>query len=89
MKKSARPKKTNIYTGIDIGSANIRCAILDFDQVENKNTILGIGSSLSTGIKSGNIISREKLIEEIEKALVEAEKTANVKVENVWIISIR
>lgn len=85
MKKGARPKKTNISTGIDIGSANIRCAILDFDQDGNKNTLLGIGSAVSTGIKSGNIISREKLVEDIEKALTEAEKTAGVKVESAWL----
>ena len=69
MKKNARPKKTNIYTGIDIGSANIRCAILTYNQAEDNNTLLGIGSTSSTGIKSGNIVSRDKLIEDIEKAL--------------------
>lgn len=85
MNKGARPKKTNIYTGIDIGSTSIRCAILDFNQVERKNTILGIGNTSSTGLKGGNIVSREKMIEDMEKVLIEAEKAANVKVENVWI----
>ncbi len=85
MKKNARPKKTNIFTGIDIGSANIRCAILTYDQTEDKNTLLGIGSTSSTGIRSGNIVSRDKLIEDIEKALTEAEKMANLKVETVWL----
>lgn len=85
MKKGARPKKTNIYAGIDIGSANIRCAILDYNQMENKHSVLGIGSAVSTGIKSGNIISREKLVEDIERALIEAEKTANVKVDSAWL----
>jgi len=85
MTKGARPKKSDIFTGIDIGSANIRCAILDYNATENKNAILGIGSAQSTGIKSGNIVSRDKLIEDIEKALTEAEKMANKKVETVWL----
>jgi len=85
MTKSARPKKTDIFTGIDIGSANIRCAILDYNSTDNKNSILGIGSSQSTGIKSGNIVSRDKLVEDIEKALTEAEKMAKKKVEVVWL----
>jgi cell division protein FtsA len=85
MKNSTRPRRTNIFTGIDIGSANIHCAILAYDRTENTNTLIGIGSTTSTGIKSGNIVSRDKLIEDIEKALTDAEKMANLKVETVWL----
>jgi len=85
MTKNGRPKKTNIHTGIDIGSTNIRCAIIETDIAENSNKLLGIGSSYSTGINRGSITNREKFMEEMEKALVEAEKMANVKVENVWL----
>ena len=45
MKKNTRPKKINIHTGIDIGSAKIRCAIIETDIVENTNKLLGVGSS--------------------------------------------
>jgi cell division protein FtsA len=85
MKKGSRLKRTNIYTGIDIGSANIRCAILDFDQDENKHTLIGVGTSTSTGIKGSSIVSREKLIEDIEIAVIKAEKAASVKVDNAWV----
>jgi len=83
--KNVRAKKTNIHTGIDIGSAKIRCAIIETDMVENTNRLLGLGSSVSTGINRGSITSREKFLEEMEKALVEAEKMANVKVERIWL----
>jgi len=83
--KNSRTKKTNIQTGIDIGSAKIRCAIMETDIVENTYRLLGVGSSISTGINRGSITSREKFIEEMEKALVEAEKMANVKVEYIWL----
>ncbi len=85
MMKNTRPKKTNIHTGIDVGSAKIRCAIIESDVVENTYKLLGIGSSDSSGINRGNIINREKFLEEMEKALIEAEKMANVKVEYVWL----
>ena len=49
MKKNARPKKTNIHTGIDIGSANIRCAIIEADIAENSYKLLGIGSYILQG----------------------------------------
>jgi len=85
MTKNIRPKKTNIHTGIDIGSSKIRCAIIETDVVENTNKLLGVGSSESTGINRGSITNRGKFLEEMEKALVEAEKMANVKVEYVWL----
>lgn len=83
--KNTRTKKTNIHTGIDIGSAKIRCAIIETDIVENANRLLGVGSSVSTGINRGSITSREKFLEEMEAALVEAEKMANVKVDRIWL----
>ena len=85
MIKNTRTKKTNILTGIDIGSSTIKCAIIEADGVENTNRLLGIGSSDSTGINRGSITSREKFLEEMEKALIEAEKMANTKVENIWL----
>lgn len=85
MMKNTRPNKANIHTGIDIGSAKIRCAIIETDIVKNTNKLLGIGSSDSTGISRGSITSREKFLEEMEKALVEAEKMSNIKVEHVWL----
>ncbi len=83
--KNARPKKTNIHTGKDIGSAKIRCAIIETVIVGNTNKLLGIGSADSTGIKQGSITSREKFLEEMENALTETEKMANVKVDYVWL----
>ena len=83
--KNSRTKKSNIHAGIDIGSAKIRCAIIETDTIENANRLLGIGSSISTGINHGSITSREKFLEEMEKALVEAEKMANTKVEHIWL----
>ena len=83
--KNARAKKTNIHAGIDIGSAKIRCAIIETNTIENNFRLLGLGSSISTGINRGSITSREKFMEEMENALVEAEKMANVKVEPIWL----
>jgi len=75
----------NLHTGIDIGSSKIRCAIIESDIVENTYRLLGIGSSPSTGISRGSITSREKFLAEMENAIVEAEKMANVKIDHVWL----
>ena len=83
--KKPRTKKINLHTGIDIGSSKIRCAIIESDIVENTYRLLGIGSSPSTGITRGSITSREKFLAEMENALVEAEKMANVKIDHVWL----
>jgi len=83
--KKARTKKMTVHTGIDIGSSKIRCAIIESDIVENTYRLLGIGSSPSTGITRGSITSREKFLAEMENALIEAEKIANVKTDHVWL----
>jgi cell division protein FtsA len=83
--KKVRTKKMNLHTGIDIGSSKIRCAIIESDIVENTYRLLGIGSSPSTGITRGSITSREKFLAEMENALIEAEKMANVKIDHVWL----
>lgn len=83
--KKARTKKINLHTGIDIGSSKIRCAIIESDIVENAYRLLGIGSSPSTGITRGSITNREKFLAEMENALIEAEKMANIKIDHVWL----
>ncbi len=62
MMKNSRPKKMNIISGIDIGSAKIRCAIIANDDINNTNKLLGIGTSNSTGNKSWKYNKSRKIL---------------------------
>ena len=76
----------NLVSGIDIGSEKIYCAIgLRFPET-SKVKLLGIGiSSVDESFKKGTISNRNKLINQIEIAVNEAEIMADQKINNAYI----
>jgi len=83
MKRLKKNVEKNCHVGLDIGSSRVVCAIVTTDVVEKRIKLLGLGEAHSTGIKKGCIIHRDRTIEEIEKALADAEMMANTKVSRV------
>ena len=76
----------NLVSGIDIGSEKIYCAIgLRFPET-SKVKLLGIGiSPVNESFKKGTISNRNKLINQIEIAVNEAEIMADQKINNAYI----
>jgi cell division protein FtsA len=85
MKKMNRAQRGNIQVGIDIGSSQIVCAIAEVEPIEKSIKLLGIGTSPSTGMSQASIVHRDKIINEMEIAVNDAETMADVKVEHAWI----
>ena len=85
MTKLTRTQDKNIQVGIDVGSSKFCCAIAEIISSNQYVKLLGIGSSSSTGIKKGSIIHRDKTIEEMEKAVTDAEIMADIKVNRSWL----
>jgi len=74
-----------LMVGIDIGSANITCAIGQADSSINRIKLRGISSTLSTGIKRGTITNRNELIDTLEKVINDTERMANIKITNAFL----
>ena len=74
-----------LMVGIDIGSANITCAIGQADSSINRIKLKGISSTLSTGIKRGIITNRNELIDTLEKVINDTERMANIKITNAFL----
>jgi len=85
MKKLSRTQDKNIQVGIDVGSSKFCCAIAEIDPSNQNVKLLGVGSCPSSGIKKGSIIHRDKVIEEMEKAVTDAEIMADIKVNRSWL----
>jgi len=84
MKRGTQSQGQNITVGIDIGSSKVCCAIGEL--LEDKSTkLLGIGIVPSKGMNRGNIVHRDQLIEQIEKAVQAAEMMADISVERAII----
>ena len=72
-----------IITGIDIGTTKIAVVITECS--ENEICILGFGESPSNGLKKGIVVDMDQTIDSLSKALSEAEKQADVEVEEAFV----
>ena len=85
MKIISKNKSYNLSVGIDIGSSKICCAIGQTNNSNTKIKLLGLAITKSSGIKKGVVTDRDKLIETIEKVLIDAEIMANIKVKSAYL----
>ena len=81
IKKGTLIQNQTILAGIDIGSNKCCCSIGKINHETGKIKLLGIGESVSTGMKKGSIVDRDKVIENIEDAVRDAESMAQVKID--------
>lgn len=75
-------KKGDIVVGLDIGTTKI-CAIVG-EKTESGIDIVGIGSSVSTGLRKGVVINIDSTVESIRKAVEEAELMAGYEISSVY-----
>jgi len=75
-------KKGDIIVGLDIGTTKI-CAIVG-EQTKNGIDIIGVGTSVSSGLRKGVVINIESTVESIKKAIEEAELMAGTEITSVY-----
>jgi len=83
-----RNKKSEMITGIDIGSTSIRIAIgeYSFNNKGDKDLqIIGAVEVPSTGICRGAISSIEEAISSVSHALEEAQRLVGLYIEHCWV----
>ena len=74
-----------IITGIDIGTTKIAVVIAEWIKIKNTINILGVGQSISDGLKKGIIVNMGQTIDSLTKALNEAEKQADIKINSALV----
>jgi cell division protein FtsA len=75
-------RKENLIVGLDIGTTKI-CAIIA-SMTDSGLDIVGIGTSVSRGLRKGVVINIESTVEAIKKALQEAELMAGCEINSVF-----
>ena len=76
--------RKSLITSLDVGTTYVR-AIIGEERSRNEINIIGIGTSLSKGMKEGGIMDLEKTIEAIEQAVEQAERMSGVEVHEVFV----
>lgn len=80
-------KNLPIYTGVDIGSTEVRCIIgyLGADGTSNYS-IAGVGTAPCQGVRKGVIVHPDEVAEALHAAIEEAERQAGVRVKTASVL---
>ncbi len=74
----------NYWAAIDIGTTKI-CALIARYNSKGNLDVVGVGRSLSLGLKKGVVVDITATVESIKKAVEEAEKMACIKIESAAV----
>jgi len=75
----------NIFTGIDIGTSNIRVVVSEYGKESKMPKIIGTGMTESRGLRHGYIINTNEAADSIREAISQAEKQSNIKIKKAFI----
>ena len=76
--------KSDLIVGLDIGTTKI-CAVVG--QLNESGTIevVGIGNSVSTGLRKGVVVNIEQTVQSVRKAVEDAELMAGCEINSVYV----
>lgn len=75
--------KDQIIVGLEVGTSKT-CAVVG-EVLEGGNImIIGVGQTASRGVRKGEIVDMDAVLQDIHQAVSEAEENANVEIRNVY-----
>ncbi len=76
--------KSDLIVGLDIGTTKI-CAVVGELSDDGNIDIVGIGTSVSTGLRKGVVVNIEQTVASVRKALEDAELMAGCEIRAVYV----
>ena len=77
--------RVNYFTGIDIGSSQVRVVVAQKDSQTEEIRVLGVGTAPMSGMQKGVVTDVEESVQSVSKALDSAERIAGVPVERAYV----
>ena len=74
----------NIIAGLEIGTSKI-CVVVGQQGAGGALNIIGVGQSLSRGVRKGEIVNPKQVEEDLREAMSTAEKMADVEIASVFL----
>ena len=71
--------------GVDIGTTTIRCVVGHIDTTTGTPTIVGVGKSVSSGMRKGSVVNLQGPAQAIDQAVGEAERMSGYEVNDATI----
>lgn len=75
----------NISIGIDVGSSATRVVVGEFIKGEKNPKIIGVGESITEGLRHGYVVNKTLATASIKNAVAQAEKTSGLKIKRAFI----
>jgi len=79
----AKKLDENIIVGLDIGTSKV-AAIVASTTDDNNIEVIGLGTSVSKGLKKGVVVNIESTVRSIQRAIEEAELMAGCQIDSVY-----
>lgn len=79
----ARKSERNLIVGLDIGTSKV-AAIVGELSTDGSIEIIGIGSTISRGLRKGVVVNLESTVQSIQRAIEEAELMAGCQIKSVF-----
>lgn len=76
--------KSDLIVGLDIGTTKI-CAVVGQLNEAGSIEVVGIGNSVSTGLRRGVVVNIEQTVQSVRKAVEEAELMAGCEINSVYV----
>ena len=76
--------KSELIVGLDIGTTKI-CAVVGELSESGLVDVVGIGTSVSTGLRKGVVVNIEQTVQSIRKAVEDAELMAGCELHSVYV----
>lgn len=75
--------KSALIVGLDIGTTKI-CAVVGYVNSDGEVEVVGIGTSVSTGMRKGVVVNIEQTVQSIRSAIEDAELMAGCEINAVY-----
>lgn len=82
-----RESSTSHYCGLDIGTSTVRCVVGVPDDKQDTNgiSIIGHGSAANSGMRKGNVVHIDDVVESIVQAVTEAERISGIHINSATV----
>ncbi|MEK7521812.1 MAG: cell division protein FtsA, partial [Patescibacteria group bacterium] len=77
--------KTRVLAGIDIGSAKIASLVSQYDELEDKISISGVGMVPSRGVRKGQIVDIDEAAAAVLESVEQAERMAGYSLDQAFV----
>lgn len=79
----AKKTERNLIVGLDIGTSKVAAIVGELSS-EGHIEVIGIGSTVSRGLKKGVVVNLESTVQSIQRAIEEAELMAGCQIKSVF-----